>query len=200
LAAHEPKTTRVYWSYKSLAGSINLFDKILCYDWVLDRWTSISQSGEFVTSLSTPGLTLEGVDAAFGSNIDTLTIPSLDSISSATTPKLAGVDSTHAFGYFTGTNLEATLETPEQGGDGRRVFVRGFRPVCDAPSIYGSVSKRENAQTAATYSAENAVNAQGFVPALVSTRYARGKIRIPAAQVWTFAAGVEPDTTLEGQA
>lgn len=200
LASHEPRTTRVYWSYKSLSGNANLFDKILCYDWVIDRWTTISQSGEFLTSMSVPGLTLEGVDAAFGSDIDALTIASLDAISSATTPKLAGVDDTHSFGYFTGSTLEATLETPEQGGDGRRVFVRGFRPVCDAPLIYGSISKRENAQATATYSTENAVNSQGFIPALVSTRYARGKVRIPAAQVWTFAAGVEPDTSLEGQA
>jgi hypothetical protein len=200
LAAHEPKTTRVYWAYKSIAGNDNLFDKILCYDWVIDRWTTLAQSGEFLTSMSVPGLTLEGVDAAFGSNIDALTIASLDAISSATTPKLAGVDSTHAFGYFTGSNLEATLETPEQGGDGRRIFVRGFRPVCDAASIYGSVSKRETAQATATYSAENAVNGIGFVPALVSTRYARGKIRIPAAQTWTFAAGVEPAVSVEGEA
>jgi hypothetical protein len=199
IAAHEPKTTRVYWTYKSLSGSSNLFDKILCYDWIIDRWTTITQSGEFLTSMSVPGITLEGVDAAFGSNIDALTIASLDAISSATTPKLAGVDSTHAFGYFTGSNLEAIMETPEQGGDGRRIFVRGFRPVSDAPTIYGSISKRDTAQAGYTYTTETAVNAIGMVPMGVSTRYARGKVRIPAGTSWTYAAGVEPDVVQDGK-
>lgn len=199
IAAHEPKTTRVYWTYKSLSGSSNLFDKILCYDWIIDRWTTITQSGEFLTSMSVPGITLEGVDAAFGSDLDTLTIASLDAISSATTPKLAGVDSTHSFGYFTGSNLEAIMETPEQGGDGRRIRVRGFRPVSDATSVYGSISSRDTAQAVQTYGTEVSVNSVGVCPFNIDTRYARGRVRIPAAETWTYAAGIEPDVATGGK-
>jgi hypothetical protein len=199
IAAHEPKTTRVYWTYKSIATAAQQFDTILCYDWVLDRWTKISQTGEYLGSLSTPGLTLEGVDAAFGSDIDTLTIPSLDSISSSLTPRLAGVDTTHAFGYFSGSNLEAMLETPEQGGDGRRIRVRGFRPVSDATSVYGSISSRDTAQAAQTYGTEVSVNSAGVCPLNTDTRYARGRVRIPAATTWTYASGIEPDVVLGGK-
>jgi hypothetical protein len=103
-------------------------------------------------------------------------------------------------GFFTGSTLEATLETAEHGSQSlRRIFLRGYRPIVDAATIYGKTSTRENQQASVTYTTEQLVNAQGWVPQRISTRYARGHIRIPAATSWTFAAGVEPDTSMEGQ-
>jgi hypothetical protein len=154
-------------------------------------------TGEYLASLSQPGITLEGVDAAYGSNIDTLTIASLDDISNAALSKISAIDNSHMLGFFSGASLEATLETPEQGGP-RRMFVRGFMPVTDAAMVYGSVSHRETAQAASTSSTETLVNAVGFCPQRVSTRYARGRVRIPAGTSWTFAAGIEPDVGPEG--
>jgi hypothetical protein len=171
---------------------------MLCYDWALDKWTPIMLSGEYLASLSQPGITLEGVDAAYGSNIDTLTIPSLDDISNAALSKVSAVNSSHVLGFFTGANLQATLQTSEQGGDGRRIFVSGFRPISDAPTVYGSVLSRETNQAAPATSAESLVNAIGKCDQRVSTRFARGKVRIPAGTAWTFATGIEPDVRLEG--
>ncbi len=198
VGASDPRSTRVYWAYKSIAGTSALFDKILVYDWALDKWAPLAVSGEYIASLSQPGLTLEGVDAAYGPDLDTLTISSLDDISSSVLSKLSGFGPDHKLGFFTGDNLEATLETPEQGGDGRRLYVRGFRVVTDAPTVYGSVSNRETAQAVASHSTETLINAVGVCPARVSTRYARAKIRIPSGTAWTYAAGVEPNVSLEG--
>ena len=47
IGASDPKGSRVYWAYKSLAGSSGLFDKILCYDSALDRWSPIAMTGEY---------------------------------------------------------------------------------------------------------------------------------------------------------
>jgi len=199
IGASDPRSTRVYWAYKSINGADGRFDAILIYDWALQRWTKVTASGEYIASLSRPGITLEGVDAAYGSNIDTLTISSLDDISNASVAELAAFDTLHKLGFFAGDNLEATLETPEQGGDGKRIYVRGFRPVTDAATVYGSVSARETAQAAASYSSETLVNAVGMCPQRVSTRYARGKVRIPSGETWTYASGVEPDVVLEGE-
>lgn len=198
LGANDPRATRVYWAYKSRNGSTGLFDSVIVYDWVLERWAKIRVSGEYLYSLARPGVTLEGVDAAYGSNIDTLTLSSFDDISSAAYSALAGVDSAHKLGFFTGTNLEATLQTAERGGNGRRIRVRGFRPVSDATTGYGSITHRSTAQASATTSSETAVNSVGMCPQNISTRYARGQLRIPAGTSWTFAAGVEPDVVLEG--
>lgn len=198
IGAADPRSTRVYWVYKSVNGQEGKFDTILVYDWSLDRWSKISMTGEYVVSLSRPGITLEGVDAAYGSNIDTITVSSLDNISNASIAEISSVDGEHTLGFLTGSNLEATLETQEQGGGDRRIFVRGFRPVTDAGTVYGSVSARETAQATASYSTESLVNSVGICPQRVSTRYGRAKVRIPAATSWTYASGVEPDVVTEG--
>src|SRR5258707_2860307 len=48
-------------------------DKMLLYDWALDRWTLVSGGGfgsmQFVASLATPSITLEGVDAPYGRGV-----------------------------------------------------------------------------------------------------------------------------------
>jgi hypothetical protein len=79
------------------------------------------------------------------------------------------------------------------------VRVKGIRPVTDAVNCYGSVSSRERPQDTVTYSAEQIVNARGLCPANVSTRMARGHIRIPAGETWSYALGCEPDFAQEGK-
>jgi hypothetical protein len=136
--------------------------------------------------------------------IDAMTV-SLDAFSASGFPAVAGFNSAGALGFFNGPNLEAKLESSEKGNLGTRIFVTGFRPVTDASTALGSVSFRENLQTTRQYTAEQALTIQGLIPASmgngaggVSTRYARGKIRIPAGSTWTYAMGIEPEVALDG--
>jgi len=317
LGFNDPTHTRVMWAYKSLGNSSATMDKLLTYDWALDRWTITAGGGFSVmqdgASLAQPAQTLEGVDAAYGQGIlnnitsyttaaagsvftavlpgtyepggvapntltkglgvqitvsatststlpaalipgqpyyiaasnlttstfslttsggigtdisttgsttlitlpatvvagalkfaveseEALSIGTLDSISNASLITVSAVSSGY-FGFFNGPALQATLETPEQGGDRQRIFNRGFRVVSDATtgSIYGSASYRENPQATYKYTPENTVNAQGYVPLRVSTRYTRNKIRIPQATTWSYAAGVEADNAPDGR-
>jgi len=290
----DPTKTRVYWAYKSQQQAQTMFDTILCYDWVLDRWSSITTTGEYFAPLAAPGLTLEQTDAAFGvqpsvavssittstsalvvnasnhgmsigqgiyfgtnvvgltaatpyyisstsfttnsfkisaaggvgalqgalvgttssatttsssaitfqqGDIDTLNLGSFDSISIAQLPAIAAVDANHKAGFFNGPTLQATLESAEHGDSMRRIFISGFRPITDAPkaNIFGSLSEREAEENASTYTTEQITNAVGIIPCRATTRYARAKIRITAASTWTFAAGIEPIISLEGQ-
>jgi hypothetical protein len=198
VGAADPKASRVYWSYKSLAGQTGLFDKLLPYDWALDRWAPpIAVSGEFLAALAKPGLTLENLDAISGS-VDALTF-SLDDVSTAAIPHLAAVNASHRLGFYNGAALEAILETPEQGAEARRIFVRGFRPITDAPAVFGAVRHRASVQAAAATTGETLVDAQGFCPQRIDTRYARARLRIPAGTPWSFAMGVEPDFVLTGE-
>jgi hypothetical protein len=189
----DPRSSRIIWVYKSVNGQANQFDKALCYDPVLDRFTPLRFSGEFLFKMAQPGITLEGVSALLGSNLDAIT-QSFDNLTSAIVPELAAFDGGHAANFFRGANLEATLETAEQGTDGRRVKMKvGFRPVSDAVTVFGSASRRENLQQPAAAGFERAANAKtGICNMLVDTRYSRLKCRIPAGQVWTFINGVEP--------
>ena len=182
------------WFYKSVNGATNQFDKALCYDPVLDRFTPLRVSGEFVFNMAQPGLTLEALDAlAPGGSLDAMT-QSLDSFQSAIVPELAAFDGSHFLNFFRGPNLEAALETAEQGTDGQRVKMKvGFRPVSDASTVYGAASRRENLQALVAPGAESLVNAKtGVCNMRVDARYSRFKCRIPAGTAWTYINGVEP--------
>jgi hypothetical protein len=287
----DPQKPRVFFVYKSVNSGVSTqFDSMLVYDWILDRWSKISMSGEFIASLARNGLTLEQVDAAYNtaspvsltsvttstsavtfglvahgltagqgiifpnaivglaantpyyvksasltsssfnvsasggvgtlagaavgttststgavtttfvqSSIDTLSIGSLDAITIATEPAFA-MSQSNKVGFFTGNTLEATMETAEHASSPRRrIFVRGYKPICDAAGVVGNVSIRETQQATATHTSEATVDTLGNINARVSTRYARGKIRIPAGTDWSFAAGIEPDVSQEGE-
>jgi hypothetical protein len=197
MGAADPRSSRVYWVYKSTAGTVGLYDKIVGYDKALDRWFPVSMSGEYLLGISQTGLTLENLDS-ISSSIDALTL-TLDAYATAVQPEIAQFDSSHTLGFFRGPNLEATLESSEQGTDGNRLFIRGFRPITDAPTVYGALSYRETVQGTATSMAEIAINSRtGRCDLRKSTRYARFKQRIPAGTTWTFTAGIEPDLDVGG--
>ena len=199
IGCSDPRSTRAFWAYKSTSGTTGLYDKIIGYDYALDRWFIISMSGEYLLGMSQPGLTLESLDS-LSSSIDALAA-TLDSFAVSTQPLIAQFNSAHKLGFFSGANLEATLETAEQGTDGRRIFVNGFRPVVDASSVYGSASYRERVADTPTSLAEIAMNSRtGRCDMRRSTRYSRMKVRVPASTMWTYAAGVEPDIKQEGLA
>jgi hypothetical protein len=195
--AADPRSTRVYWAYKSNQGVTGLYDKIIGYDATLDRWFLINMQGECLLGLSQTGLTLENLDT-ISSSIDALTL-TLDAYATAVQPEIAQFNSTHKLGFFRGSNLEATMETGEQGTDGNTIFIKGFRPITDAATAYGSASARMTQQTTPVAGTEALISSRtGRCDFKVSTRYSRFKVRIPSGTSWTFAAGVEPDLTQEG--
>lgn len=290
IGCNDPNSSRVLFAYKSVNGAANLFDTILIYDKVLDRWAPVDGiMGQYLASVAKPGVTLENLDTiatttiaitgaanngggkvrltvstinlpamptpidhatvptqlvtgaivdisgivgtteANGANqtitvinsthIDLLGVtfvhayvsggliagpidamgPSLDSYASSTEPALSVFSSLSQLGFFNGPNLEARLESAEKGDFGTRIFLTGFRPVTDASACLGSVSSRENLQDARVYSTEYGLTRQGLIPARVSTRYARGKLRIPYGSAWTYSMGIEPEIDTDGE-
>ncbi len=198
--ATDPTTTRVYWSYKSLTGTANQFDKILVYDYALDRWVGINGwTGEYITQAVRAGYTLEGLDS-ISSNIDTISIGSFDDLTTATQAKLAIFNVSHQLSFIGNQNMEAVLETSEQELDTlKRMRVQGARPDCDATLSYIAIATRERMQDAVVYSTEQLVTSRGYSPANVSTRLARAKLRVSSGVNWTVARGVEPIVRPEGR-
>lgn len=199
MGAGDPRSSRVLWAYRSVNGSADQFDTILVYDYLIDRWSKVSLSGEFVAPLAQPGVTLEGLDTAFPTyTLDTLPF-SLDDFPTASTLEIAAMDTSHTLCLFTGAALEAVMETAEMGDASQRVFVRGFRPVTDAAGAKGSISTRSRLQDAAVRTGEASINAVGMCPQRRDTRLFRGRLRVPAGVDWTFASGVEFDAVSGGE-
>jgi hypothetical protein len=198
IGASDPRSTRAFWAYKSTSGTTTLYDKIIGFDYALDRWFTVSMTGEYLLGMSQPGITLENLDT-LSASIDALAA-SLDSFAVSTQPLIAQFNSAHKMGFFSGSNLEATLETGEQGADGNQIYGNGFRPVTDAPSVYGSLSYRNLISEAPTSLPEIAQNSRtGNCDLRRSTKFSRMNIRIPASTSWTFAAGVHPAIKPDGK-
>lgn len=196
--AADPRSTRIYWAYRS-ANGVNPanYDKILGYDPALDRFFTLSVTGEYLLGISQTGLTLENLDS-ISSSLDALTL-SLDSYATAVQPQIAQFSSSHVLGFFSGTNLEATIESAEQGTDEQRVTLRGFRPITDSATVYGSVTYRDTQALTPTAGDEVLMSSRtGRCDMMRDARYIRYKTRIPAGTTWTFIAGVVPDITTNG--
>lgn len=197
MGAADPRSTRVYWAYKSVSGAVGGYDKLIGYDFLLGQFFTIQSSGQFLLGISQTGLTLENLDA-ISSSIDAMSL-SFDAYATAVQPEIGQFDGSGVLGFFRGANLEGTIESAEQGTDETEIFTRGFRPVTDAATLYGSISYRETPSVTAVSGPEVLVNARtGRCDARRAARYQRFKVRIPAGTAWTFLAGVVPDTDLEG--
>lgn len=135
-----------------------------------------------------------------GANIELIPF-SFDTVSTATLPSLGAWSSGNQLGFYNGPATEAVIETGEQGTQEKRLFVKGFRVITDAPAVFGSVSYRDNPQASYNYTAEVGIDQTGTCLVAgggIDTRYSRARIRIPAGTVWTYAMAVEPDGVQTG--
>lgn len=157
---------------------------------VINGTTIDLQGSTFGGSYTSGGLVAGSLDDMTGT---------LDDISTAAHDNLSACDTSGAIGFYSGSPLEAILETAEQSGDGRRIQVQGFTPVTDAADVFGSIGARDRLNDTPNYSAEVEMDEwRGFCAILLDTRYATGRIRIPAGTNWKFASAVRPEVVLTG--
>jgi hypothetical protein len=100
-AAIDPKNKIVAWRISST--------KLLCYDWQLQEWFTVTASTSSLSRVATPGYTIDDIDS-FGV-LDSLTIPFDDRFWQGGQPVFAALDATYKYATFSGTPMAATLET-----------------------------------------------------------------------------------------
>ena len=194
IGAADPTRKTVVWAYRSInTGVEGFFDRLIIYDWALNRWSMASQQGEYMASLSRPGLTLEGLDS-ITTDLDSLPF-SLDSISTATLPALSVAGTEHKIGFFSGLNRAAFVETGEYSQAPYRTIVNGITPISDTDEITVSTGGREtlNSMEQPVYSDETELNEDGFAPVLDEGRYIRARFTLPAGATWKFIRGFIPE-------
>ena len=206
----DPVKHIAYWRYSSVNNlSSTTSNKLLAYNYMLDRWSVIETDLSWITVAASTGYTLETLDNV--GTLDSLEY-SLDSrIWVESSPNLAGFSSDYKLGFFEGDALEATVQTsdvhiarmtmaPDQGirVEGRRTMVRGFRPISDASTIYGRVAVKDRSGDSRTFGTEAQAQDNGLISTRASGLYHRFEVRIPAAEAWEFVHGVEPEWRPEG--
>lgn len=222
-ASVDPDEKLVYFRYTKTDST----SSFLIYDWQLDQWSQSDQNVSGLGTVVTASLSLEDLDALFPGGIDTAGITVDSSEFSGGRPALAGFSADWRVGYFTGENLEATVETSTMGfAWPKRSFVRECvllgdvsingagsydgidTPVDDlsgsgddyySPAFYLALGTQDYHQGEVTWGSESSPNYYtAKIPFRSSARLHKVKARILAGTAWTHALGVEVDAIVEG--
>lgn len=188
-AVSDPASARVFWFYRSTDNAQPYMDRVLIYDWSIDRW-SYAEIEAYVVSTSIPlSATLEGLDAV--GTLDALPF-SLDEYTATVTREITMICPTKEACNLTGDYLEAEIDTPEGSiGDGIRSFTRSIAPITDAAGAYVSTLSRARLIDAKTQGTETAIGVRGYASLRTNNRFVTARVRIPAAETWTYARGVD---------
>lgn len=196
----DPLTKRVFWFYKSLTGDLNHLNKAIIYDWVLDRWSAANIDVYTAATVLPLTTTLESLDTV--GDLDSLPY-SLDSYSAGISASLAvvsaDVSNASKFGFFTGTSLEATIDTPEgMLPEGYRTFARSVAPIGDASTAYASMLGRARLIDSKVQTSEAAIGVRGYASLRQNNRFNTVRVRVPAGSTWTFMRGVDVTAAKSG--
>jgi hypothetical protein len=113
-------------------------------------------------------------------------------------------DSQHRLNYFSGPIMEAEITTGQiDGGDGRRLFCGGLRPISDeatpanvsTQALWTNTPNQLGTATAPAFPARD-----GVCPHRISSRYMSARVRIAAGANWSHLQGVEVRMRAEGRA
>ena len=178
-AAKDHKAHRVYWAFPSIGSATGIPDKILCYDYVLEKWSLIVQNVEVLMSVATGGVTIDDAIFQIGGeheDLDAMTI-SLDSpIWKAGLFQLAAFNTSHKLGVFDGDTLSAVVETEEkQLLPSRRSIVSSVRPIVDG-SCSVSIGTRAKTTQSPTWVTAVTPDDTGKCDFRVNGRYHRFRI------------------------
>ena len=193
-AAIDPIRKLYLFSFPS-NNSSSTADTIFCYHWPDGQWTKAAVNNEIIYTASTQsGFTLDSLDT-LGGSLDALPY-SLDSKFYAGSGRilLAGFNTSHRQGYFSGMALSALIETGDsQLSIGKKSLLRGLRPMLEGSAVTPSILIKSRNKLTDPYVSSTAVaaNTFGYCPLRVNARYHRAQMTIPAGASWTFAQGVD---------
>lgn len=195
----DPFHSRVYWAITTQSGS--LYDRILVYDWNLQKWSIGEASISLLLPSGSPGYTLEDLDAI--ADLDSLA-DSLDSqVWQAQAPVMAAVNSGNRLCFFTGGAAQATLTTQELGAtDGSIQRVTELYPVIDCDTL-GEIdcyigARMRRSQSFVWSAAFNPSSNTGVARKNSRARFQRFRIRIDEGATWNHAVGINANPVPAG--
>lgn len=193
--AADPFEKIVWWRYRTPTGAYNR----LGYDWQLNRWcTTDLQVGEMM-ALATPAITWDGLDFFYAA-IEDADNPFDSRLFSGGRPTFATFTTDNKLAYFSGPNLQATLDTAEVEIDGMtRAFVNGARVITDATDFTLQDGVQGFHGDTITWSTANTANRAGLVPFRSDGRLHKFRLTIAQAAVWSIVSAANVNATQSGE-
>jgi hypothetical protein len=192
-SAVDPTNQIVVWSYVSNSNQSGATpDRLLIYNYAIQRWSIANVSVDLIAPFFTAGYTLEALDN-LASNLDSLPAP-LDSNLYKGGAFLFGGSVDKKITSFTGQPLSATIETSEFAlNKGKHSLVTRSVPYFKNGSVTVQVGARDRQDNDVTFSTANSLTDEGFVQHRSQGRFHR--VRMNITGFWDFAQGFD----IEGQ-
>ena len=192
---HDAQNRLALWTFASDVAPAGVHDRVLIYNYAVDRWSWGELTTETVFQDYTRGLTLEDLDA-FG-DLDHLPFSSLDAAALKNGRKgISCFTGEHKLAGFNGETLEAVIDTAEQGGE--RMMLHGLRPLVDTGAAQALPIYRSREMDARRFGEYSKQQRDGVCYQHLSTVYLSARVKIPKGEDWSHAAGVEALFEKEG--
>lgn len=196
----DPINKLIIWAYPGSGSAAGNPNKLLIYNWQIDRWSLAEVTVEDLVRVLSFGYTLDQLYTVLGYTIDALPF-NLDSRAWTGGKLLLGAfDTSHQLNYFSGAPLAATVDTAEmQPFPGRRAKVRNTRPLVDGGTPSVAIAARNRLIDSTTLGTAVAINSIGTCPLRADGRYLRGEVTTNAGDTWTHIQGLELEVIPSGQ-
>lgn len=201
----DPTGPRVCWAFKSTGAGANL-DRVIVYDWSLDRWSYAEVEAQFWVNYATPGTALEGLDV-YGS-IDGGGIPyPFDSrVWEGGRPAIGAIDVSGGLSFLEGSDALAALLVTGVSHfiPGRRAFINSVHPMgtYEASTLALRIGKQESADKAVTWAGPVAPSPRsGLFRLRASARQHTMELSITqtSGNRWRHAQGLLVDVVEDGE-
>jgi hypothetical protein len=186
--AVDPVRNIVVWNFPNTSGGRSL----IMFNWQTNKWSKAATDVDYISSVTTSGVTLEDLDA-FGL-LDDLTT-SLDSRLWVGGKLLFAGARDNKIVTFTGSNATASLNTGDIEAGYNSVLTL-VRPQLENGSASVSVASRRELDDAITYSTSVAASSEGRASVRSAGRYHR--IQITPTGSWIYAIGMDVDFKPQG--
>lgn len=187
-SAVDPQNQIAVWSYVSNSALSSTPDRLLIYNYALNRWSVANIQADLVSPFFTTPYTLEQLDN-ISTSIETLPA-SLDSRLYKGGGFLFGGALDKKIHTFSGDPLDGTVETGETGlATGKFTMVTRAYPYHEGGTVTVEIGTRGLHSDAVSYSPPTAPNDDGFAPFRKQGRYHRARMNITGN--WSFAQGMD---------
>ena len=194
-SAIDYRNSIVVWSYPGNANSSGQPNRLIIYHWPTGRFSYGEVEVNALYAYLSAGYTLDGLDS-ISASLDALPA-SLDSpLFQGGRLSFAGFSTTHTTSTFTGTALDAVIETTEI--DAGMAYMREARPIIVGQDavVTAEHGHRESLRDLPTYETAESENAVGVFEFHAEDRYHR--IRTTIAGGFDSASGLEVEMRRTG--
>lgn len=186
----DPQAQLAIWSYVSNDALTTTPNRLLIYNYALNRWSLANVDADLVAPFFTAGYTLENLDT-ISTSLDALPA-SLDSALYKGGQYLFGGALGKKIHAFTGDPLTGIIETAESSlVKGKHTIVTRVYPYHVGGDVTIEVGTRNLHSQAVSFSSAVAPNTNGFSPFREQGRYHR--VRFNISGTWNLAQGIDVD-------